>query len=103
MDRRLEIQNTTKDELRRELEQSTKQAVEAGLREMREIIDRFAKNAYLHKTWLTLEEAAHYADVSMPKLRDWRKGNLADAEVDGRIFIKREHLDDFIASHCNEA
>lgn len=37
------------------------------------------------------------------KIREWKKGDLAEAKLDGRKFIKREHLDDFIASHCNEA
>lgn len=52
---RLEIENMTEDELRRRIEQSAKQAVETGLREMRDTIERFTKTAYLHKTWRPLK------------------------------------------------
>lgn len=96
---RLEIQNTTEDELRQQIERSAKQAVEMGLREMRETIDRLTDMAYLHKDWLTLAEAARYADITTTTLRDWRENGLGEAEVGGRTYIKREELDAFIASH----
>jgi len=99
---RLEIQGTTKDELRQEIERSAKQAVEAGLREMRETIDRLTKMSHLQKDWLTLEEAARYADITTPTLRDWRENGLPEAEVEGRIYIEREALDEFIASHAED-
>lgn len=99
---RLEIQNTTEDELRQQIERSAKQAVEMGLREMRETIDRLTKMSYLHKDWLTLEEAARYADITTATLRDWRQNGLPEAKVEGRTYIKREELDAFIASHAEE-
>jgi len=96
---RLEVENTTEDELRQQIERSAKQAVEAGLREMRETIDRLTKMGYLNKTWLTLEEAARYADITTTTLREWRNSGLAEAEVGGRTYIERDELDAFIASH----
>jgi DNA-binding transcriptional MerR regulator len=99
MQQRLEVEDTTEDELRQQIERSAKQAVEAGLREMRETIDRIVKNAYLQKTWLTLEEAARYAGITPTTLRSWRNNGLPEAEVEGRIYIKREEIDSFIGSH----
>jgi len=99
---RLEVENLSSDQLRQEVERSARQAVEAGLREMRETIDRFTKTAYLQKTWLTLEEAAAYADITTTTLRDWRDNGLPEAEVEGRIYIRRDALDGFIASHVKE-
>lgn len=100
MMQRLEVENTTEDELRQQIERSARQAIEAGLREMRETIDRFTKTAYLHKTWLTLREAARYADITTTTLREWRGNGLEEAEVGGRTYIEREELDAFIASHA---
>ena len=97
---RLEVEHTTEDQMRKQIERSAKEAIEMGLREMRETIDRFTKMAYLHKTWLTLEEAARYADITTTTLRDWRENGLPEAEVEGRIYIGREALDEFIASHA---
>jgi len=99
MQQRLEVENTTEDELRQQIERSAKQAVEAGLREMRETIDRFVRNASLQKTWLTLEEAARYAGITPTTLREWRDNGLPESEVEGRIYVKREDLDAFIESH----
>lgn len=96
---RLEVENLSEDELLQEVERSARRAVEEGLEEMREAIARFNRNAYLNKTWLTLEEAARYADVTTTTLREWRSDGLPEAEVEGRIYIKREELDAFIASH----
>lgn len=95
---RLEVENTTEDELRQQIERSAKEAVERGLREMRETIDRLTKMAYLQKDWLTLEEAARYADITTTKLRDWRENGLPESKVEGRIYIERDELDAFIAS-----
>lgn len=97
---RLEVENTTKDELRQQIERSAKQAVEAGLREMRETIDRFTDLAYLQKEWLTLEEAARYGDITPATLRDWRDNGLPESKVEGRVYIERDELDAFIASHA---
>lgn len=99
---RLEAENTTEDELRQEIEHSAKRAVEMGLREMRETIARLTKVSYPHKDWLTLEEAARYADITTATLRGWRENGLPEAEVEGRIYIEREELDSFIASHVEE-
>jgi len=96
---RLEVEHMTEDELRQKIERSAKEAVEMGLQEMRETIDRLTKMAYLQKDWLTLEEAARYADITTTTLRDWRENGLPEAEVGGRTYIEREALDDFIASH----
>ena len=96
---RLEVQNTTEDELKPEIERCAKRAVEAGLREMRETIDRLTKMSYLHKDWLTLDEAARYADITTTTLRGWRENGLPEAEVGGRTYIEREELDAFIAAH----
>lgn len=98
---RLEIENTTEDELRQQIERSAKRAVESGLREMRETVDRFTKMDYLHKTWLTLKEAARYVDITTTTLREWRQNGLQEAEVGGRTYIKREELDEFIAEHVS--
>jgi len=96
---RLEVEHITEDELRQQIERSAREAVEMGLTEMRETIDRLTKMAYLQKDWLTLEEAARYADITTTTLREWREEGLPEAEVEGRIYIEREDLDDFIASH----
>jgi len=96
---RLEVEHTTEDELRRQIERSVKKAVKSRLEEMRESIDRFNKMACLHKTWLTLEEAAQYADITTKTLREWRDNGLPESEVEGRIYVKREDLDAFIESH----
>lgn len=97
---RLEIQHTTEDELRQQIERSARRAVESGLREMRETIDRFTTMAYLQKDWLTLEEAARYGDITPAKLRDWRDNGLPESKVEGRIYIERDELDAFIASYA---
>lgn len=99
---RLEVEHTTEDKLRRQIERSIKEAVKSRLEEMRETIDRFARKAYLQKTWLTLEEAARYADITTTTLREWRENGLRESEVKGRIYIKREDLDAFIASYKKE-
>ncbi|MFB6279950.1 MAG: helix-turn-helix domain-containing protein [Salinibacter sp.] len=58
--------------------------------------------SWKHKDWLTLEEAARYADITTATLRGWRENGLPEAEVKGRIYIEREELDSFIASHVEE-
>lgn len=99
---RLEIESTNTDELRQQIERSAKQAVESGLREMRETINRVTDLAYLNKTWLTLKEAARYGDITTTTLREWRRNGLEEAEVGGRTYIKREEIDEFIAAHTLE-
>lgn len=96
---RLRVEKWTAEELRQLVERSAREAVEGGLREMRETIDRLNKVAYLYKDWLTLEEAAQYADITTATLREWRSNGLPEAEVQGRIYIERDKLDSFIASH----
>ncbi|MFO8099767.1 MAG: hypothetical protein R6T83_09145, partial [Salinibacter sp.] len=53
-------------------------AVDAGLREMKETIDRFTDMAYLQKDWLTLDEA-RYADITTATLREWRHEGFPEA------------------------
>jgi excisionase family DNA binding protein len=96
---RLEVEHTTEDKIRQQIERSAKEAVEMGLKEMRETIDRLTDMAYLQKDWLTLKEAARYADITTTTLREWRNNGLPEAEVGGRTYIEREELDAFIASH----
>jgi excisionase family DNA binding protein len=97
---RLEVEHTTEDELRRQIERSVERAVESRLGEVRRSMERFFQKAYLQKTWLTLDEAAQYADITKATLRDWREEGLSEAKVQGRVYIKREALDRFIASHA---
>ena len=97
--KRLEIENTTEDEFQRDIERSVNSAVQEALREMRETVQKLERQGYLLKNWLTLEEAARYADITTATLRGWRENGLEEAEVEGRIYIRREELDSFIASH----
>jgi hypothetical protein len=69
---------------------------------MQETVYRLAEEAYLQKTWLTLKEAARYADITTTTLRSWRDSGLPESRVDGRIFIKRDHLDGWIGEHLTQ-
>lgn len=95
---RLEVENLTQGEFQQHVERSVTRAVETGHCAMRQTIERFVKTAYLHKDWLTLKEAARYADITTAMFRDWRDSGLAEAEVEGRIYIEREAPDNVIAS-----
>ena len=79
-----------------------RRGVNAALQDMQQTIHRLADQAYLQKTWLTLNEAARYADITSTTLRAWRKNGLPEATVEGRIYIKREQLDAWIGEHLEE-
>jgi len=81
---RLKVENTAEDELRQEIARSTRQAGEMGLKKLRDTIERFTKTAYLHKSWLTLEEAVGCANITTTTLREWRNSRIVVAEVGGR-------------------
>jgi excisionase family DNA binding protein len=69
---------------------------------MNETVHRLAEQAYLQKTWLTLKEAARYAGITTTTLRSWRDGGLPESRVEGRIYIKRDHLDGWIEEHLTQ-
>jgi hypothetical protein len=66
---------------------------------MSETVHRLAETAYLQKAWLTLGEAARYADITTTTLRSWRESGLPESRVEGRIYIKRSHLDAWFEEH----
>jgi len=99
---RLEIQETTADELLREIERSASTAVKRELEDLRESVERLQQNVYHQKTWLTLEEATEYAGVSLVTLRGWREDGLSESNVGGRTYIKREDIDAYIAEQAEE-
>lgn len=92
----LRVQDLTEDELLRQIESSATAAVQRELNSLRETISRLEQSAYLQKTWLTLKEAARYADITTATLREWREEGLRTAERGGWKYIKREDLDLFI-------
>jgi len=95
----LQVERTRSDELLRKIEQAVTEAVQRNLDGLRKAIDRLEKSAYLQKTWLTLDEAARYADITTTTLREWREAGLPQSKVQGRIYIKRSDLDAFIGEH----
>jgi hypothetical protein len=95
----LQIEQLTSRELEQYIEKSVRRAVNAALEDMSETVHRLAEEAYLQKTWLTLKEAARYADITTTTLRSWRGSGLPESHVEGRIYIKRDHLDAWIEEH----
>jgi excisionase family DNA binding protein len=98
--RRLEVERTDREELTRDIERSAQAGVEAVLSPHSEALHRFIQHAYLFKTWFSLDEAARYASISKRTLKKWREDGLSESRVRGSTYIKREELDDYIASHC---
>jgi excisionase family DNA binding protein len=96
----LRVQDLSREELLREVESAATEAVAAELQDLRQTIDRLRSTVYINKTWLSLEEAARYVSVSTTTLREWRNQGLKEANMDGRVYIRREDLDAFIASHA---
>ena len=97
---RFEIEGMTADEFTRVVEQSASEAVDSRLADLKQVIHQLKNRLYLQKTWLTLEEAAKYADITTTTLREWRSRGLPESQVGGRTYVKREELDDFIAGHA---
>ncbi len=51
----------------------------------------------LHKKWMRISTAAHYADVSERTIRDWVKEGLRHARRTRKlILIKTSDLDDYL-------
>ena len=98
--RRTEVDRIGVDRLLREVESSATQAIRRELKDLREEVEKLRDSVYVSKTWLTLQEARRYVDVSRTTLRSWREKGLPEANVEGRVYIKREDLDAFIGSHA---
>ena len=70
------------------------------MKDLREEVEKLRDSIYVSKTWLTLQEARCYVDVSRTPLRIWWEKGLPEANVEGRVYINREDLDAFIGSHA---
>ena len=70
------------------------------MKDLREEVEKLRDSVYVSKTWLTLQEARRYVDVSRTTLRGWREKGLPEANAEGRVYIKREDLDAFIGLHA---
>jgi Ribonuclease G/E len=73
--------------LLREVESSATEAIRRELKDLREEVEKLRDSVYVSKTWLTLQEARRYVDVSRKTLCGWREKGLPEATVDGRGYI----------------
>jgi hypothetical protein len=53
-------------------------------------------------SWLRIQKAAEYADVSQRTIRRWFEDGLKHSRVRGVPYTSREWIDDFIASHSDD-
>ena len=62
--------------------------------------EKAREDTILLKTYLSINEiTSYYLDVTRPTIMAWIKKGLATYEIEGKGYIKRSELDEFIERH----
>lgn len=65
-----------------------------------ETMEKAREDTMLLKTYLSINEiTSYYLDVTRPTIMAWIKKGLPTYEIEGKRYIKRSELDEFIERH----
>ena len=90
--KRLKGEGTSEAELLQEIEKVLDRKVQTGSAED----ENTSECLISEKEWLSLDEASLYVGAMKTTLQRWCQNGLPDREVNGRVYVCREDLNDYI-------